>query len=194
MNGSPASLAANATAAAAPIGSESENALTNIERALMVTQNAPETSMSSYMIVAFVIIFLIFASIIYYMKDVFYSLWRSIYPISELTGEPISTNISESASSGTTSDTNNSTVIDYAGTTTSVVDSSMSDAAAAAATAAGATTAATAASAQQTWCLVGEDSAGRWCMQVQSDAHCDADRTYRTKNKCESADYQTLGS
>lgn len=135
---------------------------------------APESTMSSYMIVAFVIIFLIFSSIIYYMKDVFYSIWRSAYPVSELTGQPI---VSEQ-NTGTVSDTQPaSTVLDYAGMTTSTppgpVDTTVAVAAAAA-------------SSDQTWCLVGEDMAGRWCMQVQSDAHCDADRTYRTKNKCES--------
>lgn len=146
----------------------SSPAETNTQRALMVIQNAPETTMSSYMIVAFVIIFLIFASIIYYMKNVFYSIWRSMYPVSELTGEPI---VAEQ-NTGTVSDTQPaSTVLDYAGTSTSMPSGDVDTS--------------TAASAQQTWCLVGEDMAGRWCMQVQNDAHCDADRTYRTKNKCE---------
>ena len=157
MNASPAAAAAAAAAT------------------LMVNQNAPELlqPMSSYMIVAFVIIFLIFASIIYYMKDVFYSLWRTAYPVSELTGQPI---VAAAAATGTVADTQPAaTVLDYAGMTTSTpagpVDTSVT---------------LTAASSDQTWCLVGEDMAGRWCMQVQSDAHCDADRTYRTKNKCES--------
>jgi hypothetical protein len=42
-----------------------------------------------------------------------------------------------------------------------------------------------AASADQTWCLVGEDMAGRWCVQVPSIKACDQDRTYSSRNKCE---------
>ena len=42
-----------------------------------------------------------------------------------------------------------------------------------------------AASADQTWCLVGEDMAGRWCVQVPSIKACEADRTYDSRNKCE---------
>jgi hypothetical protein len=41
------------------------------------------------------------------------------------------------------------------------------------------------ASASQTWCLVGEDMTGRWCVQVQTEKSCDKDRTYTSKNECE---------
>lgn len=41
------------------------------------------------------------------------------------------------------------------------------------------------ASFEQTWCLVGEDEQGRWCIQVKSKESCDTERTYDTKNSCE---------
>jgi len=41
------------------------------------------------------------------------------------------------------------------------------------------------ASASQTWCIVGEDMTGRWCVQVQNETACDKDRTYTSKNECE---------
>jgi len=41
------------------------------------------------------------------------------------------------------------------------------------------------ASASQTWCIVGEDMTGRWCVQVQNENACDKDRTYTSKNECE---------
>lgn len=40
-------------------------------------------------------------------------------------------------------------------------------------------------SAGQTWCLVGEDMTGRWCVQVTGPKACDSDRTFPTKNACE---------
>jgi len=40
-------------------------------------------------------------------------------------------------------------------------------------------------SAEQTWCLVGEDMAGRWCVEVPNVKACDADRTFNSKNTCE---------
>lgn len=42
-----------------------------------------------------------------------------------------------------------------------------------------------AATASQTWCLVGEDMTGRWCLQVQSVKACEPDRTFSSKNACE---------
>jgi len=40
-------------------------------------------------------------------------------------------------------------------------------------------------SAEQAWCLVGEDMAGRWCVEVPNVKACDADRTFKSKNACE---------
>jgi len=42
-----------------------------------------------------------------------------------------------------------------------------------------------ASSSNQFWCLVGEDMAGRWCVQVLSSGMCPSDRSYGTKNECE---------
>jgi len=41
------------------------------------------------------------------------------------------------------------------------------------------------ASAEMYWCLVGEDIAGRWCVQVPNESNCEKDRLYNSKNKCE---------
>jgi hypothetical protein len=38
---------------------------------------------------------------------------------------------------------------------------------------------------KQTWCLVGEDMTGRWCIQVPGEGACDAERSFPTKNDCE---------
>jgi len=146
----------------------------------VVTKTIGTTAFTSYQIFGFVIIFLIFASIIYYTKDVLYSEWRKMYPVNELTGEtPLQSafaaqdNINKSAPAQ----------IDYS-----------KDASGSQATGIlmGAQEAATnkpvlegPASADQTWCLVGEDMAGRWCIQVQSPAGCEPVRTYKTKNQCE---------
>jgi len=43
----------------------------------------------------------------------------------------------------------------------------------------------TAALSEMYWCLVGEDMAGRWCVQVQDEKNCDKDRTFKSKNECE---------
>lgn len=42
-----------------------------------------------------------------------------------------------------------------------------------------------AASSDQSWCLVGEDMTGRWCVQVPAMKACDADRVYASRNHCE---------
>ena len=41
------------------------------------------------------------------------------------------------------------------------------------------------ASAEQTWCLIGQDSAGNWCVQVQNEKSCEKDRSFVSKNACE---------
>lgn len=38
---------------------------------------------------------------------------------------------------------------------------------------------------KQVWCLVGEDIAGRWCIQVPGEQSCDSDRSFPNKNDCE---------
>jgi hypothetical protein len=42
-----------------------------------------------------------------------------------------------------------------------------------------------AASAEQTWCFIGDDIAGRWCIQVHDEKSCDNNRAYKSKNACE---------
>jgi len=41
------------------------------------------------------------------------------------------------------------------------------------------------ASAEQTWCFIGDDIAGRWCVQVPNEKSCDNHRAYKSKNACE---------
>lgn len=40
------------------------------------------------------------------------------------------------------------------------------------------------ASAEQTWCFIGDDIAGRWCIQVPDEKSCDNNRAYKSKNAC----------
>ena len=37
----------------------------------------------------------------------------------------------------------------------------------------------------QTWCFVGEDLVGRWCVQVSAPTACPVDRSFSSKNQCE---------
>lgn len=39
--------------------------------------------------------------------------------------------------------------------------------------------------ADQTWCFVGEDLVGRWCVQVSSPNSCPSERSFSSKNQCE---------
>ena len=41
------------------------------------------------------------------------------------------------------------------------------------------------ASSDQTWCFLGEDMVGRWCVQVSSPSMCPTDRSFASKNRCE---------
>lgn len=41
------------------------------------------------------------------------------------------------------------------------------------------------ASDQQTWCFVGEDNVGKWCVQVSSPNMCPPERSFGSKNRCE---------
>jgi hypothetical protein len=125
-------------------------------------------SISTYQLFAFFIIFLIFASIIYYTKDVIHYEWRKLYPVNELTG----------VSSGTSLGDSSPAKLDYKALareeTKNVLPAEGSN------------------TFEQTWCLVGEDMAGRWCLQVKSPAACEANRTYSTKNKCETSSNPNL--
>jgi hypothetical protein len=140
-------------------------------------------NISTYKIIAVVVIFLIIASAVYYAKDYIYSEWRKLFPVNKLTGE---SELISNVTSSTPAVLNYSNVAP--GLTPSVpsvpkgptvVDTVMSVLEPAK------TESESAASAEQTWCLVGEDMAGRWCLQVQSPAGCEPSRTYKTKNQCE---------
>jgi hypothetical protein len=133
---------------------------------------------STYQIVAFVIIFLIVASIIYYAKDYLYFEWKKLYPVNELSGETPLQAALNSQSDVTKSE---SAKLDYSKTRTESkskkIETSKAD-----------SVIKNVESSEQSWCLVGEDMAGRWCVQVKGPSQCDPMRTYTTKNKCEISD------
>jgi len=140
---------------------------------------------STYQIIAFVIIFLIVASIIYYLKDFLQSEWKKLFPTNELTGESTNSVLSTDLNQNVLKNTTNSVpaTLDY---------SKILDAKHTTGSLMGAEPPTKAdpvleepASSEQTWCLVGEDMAGRWCIQVQSPKHCEPIRSYKTKNYCE---------
>jgi hypothetical protein len=137
---------------------------------------------STYQIVAFVIIFLIVASIIYYTKDYLYFEWKKLYPVNELTGEtPLQAALS--AQSDVTK--SESATLDYG---KQANDTKITGSLMAAEPSKPDHVLENAASSEQTWCLVGEDMAGRWCIQVKGPAQCEPIRTYKTKNKCEQSE------
>jgi len=133
---------------------------------------------SSYLIVAFVIMFLIFASLVYYMKDVFYAFWQTINPVHPLTGE---SPMQAALASKEDSTKSQSATVDYGSATATATAPTLE------AAPKDGTVLEGPASSEQTWCLVGEDMAGRWCIQVKSPKGCEPIRTYKTKNKCETA-------
>lgn len=152
---------------------------TPLQSASSVDKVIDTRNISTYKIIAVVVIFLIIASVVYYAKDYIYSEWRKLFPVNTLTGE------SELISNVTSS---TPAVLNYSNVALSApsvpkgptaVDTVMSVLEPAKTESEGA------ASAEQTWCLVGEDMAGRWCLQVQSPAGCEPSRTYKTKNQCE---------
>jgi hypothetical protein len=148
-----------------------------------VTAVVDTSAVSTYQIIAIVIIFVILASIVYYTRDFFLSEWKKLYPVNELTGE---TPLQAALSAQDNVNKSGPATIDYSkGATGSQKTGELM----------GALAAAKAdpvlggpASAEQTWCLVGEDMAGRWCMQVPTPKHCEEIRSYKTKNQCERAD------
>lgn len=38
---------------------------------------------------------------------------------------------------------------------------------------------------QETWCFVGEDYSGRWCLKVPTSRACDPDRSFASRSDCE---------
>ncbi len=47
----------------------------------------------------------------------------------------------------------------------------------------------------ESWCFVGEDKTGRWCVKVPNSHACDPDRTFSTQSDCElvTASHMPLG-
>ena len=148
-----------------------------------VTTSVDTTSPSAYQIIAVVLMFIVFASLVYYSKDFFFSEWRKLFPVNELTGETGNAKQDNKTKSESAS-------LDYG----KGKSSSSSGSSASTGELMGATAPSKAdpvlegpASSDQTWCLVGEDMAGRWCLQVPTPKHCEPIRTYKTKNQCEKA-------
>ncbi len=142
--------------------------------------NINNGGVSTYLIVAFIIIFLIFSSLVYYTRNVLYNFWRSIYPVHELTGE---TPLQAALAVNVDINKSQSSTIDYSNNSATASSPSFLEAA----PPKDGTVLEGPASSEQTWCLVGEDMAGRWCIQVKSPKWCEPIRTYNTKNKCETA-------
>jgi hypothetical protein len=122
--------------------------------------------LSIYQIIGISVIFLIFASVVSYSKDLFdISLWlpklgtlfrRDQADLEMPTGGPAKLTYPNEAGAGAAA----------TAATADRPDTKM-------------------ASFEQVWCLVGEDMAGRWCIQVPNATACTSERTYATKNTCE---------
>jgi len=148
-----------------------------------VTTVVDTSAVSTYQIIAIVIIFVILASIVYYTRDFFVSEWKKLYPVNELTGE---TPLQAALSAQDNTNKSGPATIDYSkgasgsqktGELMGAAQPSKAD-----------PVLEGPASSDQTWCLVGEDMAGRWCMQVPTPKHCEEIRSYKTKNQCERSD------
>lgn len=143
---------------------------------------AVQSYFSIYVFVAFSIIFMIIAGIVYYAPDIVNidKEWLSnnvVYPLTNLfnttkdwfTGKNKEQPVEDTTPYGPATITNN--------------DSTASTAAPSAPTAQAAS--GTPDTFKQIWCLVGEDLTGKWCIQVPGDHVCDKDRSYPGKNDCE---------
>ena len=140
----------------------------NLITDLATNAGAPvKTGFSVYMIIGIVVLFTIFASVVSYSKDLFVApAWLTTMPgIGKFFGGYIPDPAGDLPNGGPAP----VTYPDVVSKDLAIPDSSnvSSD------------------SAEQTWCLVGEDQTGRWCIQVPSVKACDADRTFKNKNTCE---------
>ena len=159
---------------------------------VIVEKSINTTDFSMYQIVGFAIIFLILASIINFSKNLISTEWSKFYPTNELTGE---TPLQAALRSQDNVNKSGPATLDYktlATSSESSPGSSSSSLSQITGELMGAEQPSKSgsafegqASAEQTWCLVGEDIAGRWCIQVQSAKACEPIRTYKTKNQCE---------
>lgn len=133
-----------------------------------------KSGLSVYAIVGIVILFTIFASVVSYSKNLFVvPTWLTTLPA---IGKYFGGSGSSSVDAGGDIGNGGPAPLDYPNSSSSPKStgdtipesSNVSNA-----------------SAEQTWCLVGEDSTGRWCIQVPSKKACDGDRAFTTKNACE---------
>jgi hypothetical protein len=144
------------------------NAPALTEAALNGKTVAEPSVLSVYQVVGIVIVLLIIGSVVTYSKDLFQFdirgwLSANVYPsIPYLNGGATATTMEDETRSGPAT-------LDYPNKVPVQPQVEGGDAATAA----------------QTWCLVGEDMTGRWCVQVQGVKACDADRTFSSKNACE---------
>jgi hypothetical protein len=130
---------------------------------------AEESILSVYQIIGIVVIFTIIASVVSYSKDLFQfdfgSVWAKYVPsIPYLNSylSPTGTTMEDETRSGPAA-------LDYPNKMPVTPTIEAKDEG----------------TASQTWCLVGEDMTGRWCVQVQGVKACEADRTFSSKNACE---------
>lgn len=130
---------------------------------------AEESLLSVYQIVGIVVIFTIIASVVSYSKDLFQfdvsAAWANYVPSIPYLGTylaPTGTAMEDETRTGPAT-------LDYPNKMPVTPTIEAKDAA----------------TASQTWCLVGEDMTGRWCVQVQGVKACEPDRTFGSKNACE---------
>lgn len=150
-----------------------------------VTTTVDTTSPSVYQIIAVVLMFIVFASLVYYGKDFFFSEWRKLFPVNELTGESASATAVAAADQDKSK--SESAALDYGKSSSSSSSAKSGELMGASQPSKADPVLEGPASAEQTWCLVGEDMAGRWCIQVPTPKHCEPIRSYKTKNQCERA-------
>ena len=149
---------------------------------------APSNGFSIFQIIGIIVVFTIFASVFAFSKNIL-PMWESV---GSLLGSPDVLPPPESESGKAQSEP---AKIDYPNTTTrnpemetKIDEKPGSDNQSSESkfpTLAGKEAKGPSASAEQTWCYVGEDAVGRWCVEVPTSASCDPDRTFSSKNGCE---------
>ena len=142
--------------------------------AASASANATKSGLSVYVIIGIVIIFTIFASVVSYSRNLFVvPTWLTTLPA---IGKYFASGGGSDGSSGGDILNGGPAPLDYPNS--SGVPKSTGDTIPESSNISNT-------SAEQTWCLVGEDTTGRWCIQVPSKKACDGDRTFTTKNACE---------
>jgi hypothetical protein len=143
-----------------------QNIITDASSDLPVVTEIPSSGFSAYVIIAIVVLFTIFASVVSYSKHLFLIPdWIRASPaIGRLFGTSTADPGGDIPNGGPAPVT-----YPYGGANNKIPESSnISNT-----------------STEQAWCLVGEDMTGRWCIAVPNTKACDADRTFVSKNACE---------